>query len=108
MPLLVELMLCGRRLSFRGLNSLQAQVLSVWQIEYCLDRLLTQIAAVLQLISAGLQWFLDGVYIGMPTVSDQRLNITVRLRDTSSALLTTGNYTFVQVSHAEVAHTSVA
>ena len=63
---------------------------------------------MLQLISAGLQWFLDGVYIRMPTVSDQRLNITVRLRDTSSALLTTGNYTFVQVSHAEVSHASVA
>lgn len=59
--------------------------------------MLTLKAAVLQLISAGLQWFLDGVYIGMPTVSDPRLNITVTLRDTTSTLLTTGNYTFVQV-----------
>ena len=41
----------------------------------------------MQLISAGLTWFLDGVYL------------TVRLRDTTSALLTTGDYTLVQVSY---------
>lgn len=61
------------------------------------NRLVRPFAAVLQLISAGLQWFLDGVYIGMPTVNDPQIYITVTLRDTASALLTTGNYTFVQV-----------
>ena len=51
-----------------------------------------------QLISAGLTWFLDGVYITPPNVTSQNLYISVRLRDTTSTLLTTGNYTLVQVS----------
>jgi len=51
----------------------------------------------LQLISAGLTWFLDGVYISLPTTAAESLNITVRLRDTTSTLLTTGDYTQVQV-----------
>ncbi|DBA74582.1 TPA: hypothetical protein ACH3X2_009454 [Trebouxia sp. C0005] len=53
--------------------------------------------ALYQLISAGLTWFLDGVYISLPSTAAESLNITVRLRDTSSALLTTGDYTQVQV-----------
>lgn len=53
----------------------------------------------MQLISAGLTWFLDGVYLTMPTTAAQSLNVTVRLRDTTSALLTTGDYTLVQVSY---------
>ncbi|DBB14474.1 TPA: hypothetical protein ACH3X3_004761 [Trebouxia sp. C0006] len=53
--------------------------------------------ALYQLISAGLTWFLDGVYISLPTTAAESLNITVRLRDTTSTLLTTGDYTQVQV-----------
>ncbi|KAL0035306.1 hypothetical protein WJX77_000193 [Trebouxia sp. C0004] len=53
--------------------------------------------ALYQLISAGLTWFLDGVYISLPTTAVESLSITVRLRDTTSALIATGNYTQVQV-----------
>lgn len=58
----------------------------------------------LQLISAGLTWFLDGVYISLPTTAAESLNITVRLRDTTSALLTSGDYTQVQVGLCYLAH----
>jgi len=58
----------------------------------------------LQLISAGLTWFLDGVYISLPTTAAESLNITVRLRDTTSTLLTTGNYTQVQVGLCCLTH----
>lgn len=51
----------------------------------------------MQLISAGLTWFLEGVYISVPTTAAESLNITVVLVDTTSTLLSTGNYTQVQV-----------
>ena len=51
----------------------------------------------MQLISARLTWFLDGVYVTLPTPTARSLNVTVRLRDTTSNLLTTANFTQVQV-----------
>lgn len=51
----------------------------------------------LQLISAGLTWFLDGVYVSLPTTASRSLKVTVRLRDATSKLLTTGTYSRVQV-----------
>ena len=52
---------------------------------------------MLQLISAGLQWFLDGVYISTPTTSSPSLSINVNLVDTANTPLATGSYTQVQV-----------
>lgn len=54
---------------------------------------------MLQLISAGLQWFLDGVYISTPTTSTPSLSINVKLVDTANTPLATGSYTQVQVRH---------
>lgn len=51
----------------------------------------------MQLISAGLTWFLDGVFVTLPTAATRSLKVTVRLRDATSNLLTTGTYSQVQV-----------
>ena len=51
----------------------------------------------LQLISARLQYFLQGVFISLPTASSQALNITVRLYDTASNLVNTSAGIQVQV-----------
>lgn len=51
----------------------------------------------MQLISAGLTWFVDGVYVTVPTAASRSLKVTVRLRDAASNLLTTGSYSQVQV-----------
>ncbi len=67
-------------------------------VRVCTWSLCHILCACVQLISAGLTWFLDGVYLTMPTTTAQSLNVTVRLRDTTSTLLTTGDYTLVQVS----------
>ncbi|KAL3148640.1 hypothetical protein ABBQ38_014063 [Trebouxia sp. C0009 RCD-2024] len=53
--------------------------------------------ALYQLISARLTWFLDGVYVTLPTPTARSLNVTVRLRDTTSNLVTTGAFTQVQI-----------
>lgn len=57
----------------------------------------------MQLISAGLTWFLDGVYVTVPTTAYHSLNVTVRLRDAASNLLTTGAYSQVQVCTSLIA-----
>ena len=57
----------------------------------------------MQLISAGLTWFLDGVYVTVPTSASHSLNVTVRLRDAASNLLTSGAYSQVQVCNCLLA-----
>lgn len=37
------------------------------------------------------------MYVTLPTLTARSLNVTVRLRDTTSSLLTTGTFTQVQV-----------
>ena len=61
-------------------------------------RSLRLVCGCLQLISAGLTWFLDGVYVTLPTTTTNSLSVTVSLRDTTSTLLADGRYTRVQVS----------
>ncbi len=51
----------------------------------------------LQLISARLQYFLQGVFVTLPTAGSQALNITVRLYDTASNLVNTSAGIQVQV-----------
>ena len=52
-----------------------------------------------QMISAELQWFLGGVFVTYPAPGNSQLNITVRLLDANSALLSSNNNTRVQVSY---------
>ena len=59
--------------------------------------LTAEVLCCLQLISARLQYFLQGVFITLPTASSQALNITVRLYDTASNLVNTSAGIQVQV-----------